>query len=136
MQFFLADRTGASAVVDGEDVHWMGGHYMLTTDFRLRAPSLGGWPCFLYARAHEMLEGNSSASVDRAAEILDATQFPCSRGYASCARYSVICDLADAQAILYFSGDFTRSVELDIDRLCTDGLVRVPIESLFEESAS
>jgi choloylglycine hydrolase len=135
MQFFLADRTGTAAVVDGEHVHWMDGGYMVTTNFRLSDPSLGGWPCFRYDLATRMLEENATASIDRVAEILDATQFPCSHGYASCTRYSAICDLTDGQLALYFDGDFSRSVRLDITHLCDNGLERTAIQDLIESGA-
>ena len=130
MQFFLADCTGTAAVVDGEHVHWMEDGYMVTTNFRLSDPSLGGWPCFRYDQATRLLEEDATASITRVAEILDATQFPCADGYASCTRYSVVCDLTHGILALYFNGDFTRSAELDIARLCADGLDRTPIESL------
>jgi hypothetical protein len=132
MQFFLADRTGAAAVVDGEHVHWMEGGSMVTTNFRLSDPSLGGWPCPRYDRASEMLADDAAATVDRVAAILDATQFPCSHGYASCTRYSVICDLLSAEAFLYFGGDFTRAARLDLEELCRTGLERALIQDLVE----
>jgi len=136
MQFFLADRTGTAAVVDGEHVHWMEDGHMVTTNFRLSDPSLGGWPCFRYDRATRMLEEDATASIARVAEILDATQFPCADGYASCTRYSVVCDLTHEILALYFDGDFTRSAELDIARLCADGLQRTPIESLVGDGVA
>lgn len=134
MQFFLADRTGTAAVVDGEHVHWMNGSYMVTTNFRLSDPPLGGWPCFRYDLATRMLEEDATASIDRVAEILDATQFPCSHGYASCTRYSAVCDLTDGQLALYFDGDFSRFARLDVAGLCADGLERTAIQDLIEGS--
>jgi hypothetical protein len=133
MQFFLADRTGTAAVVNGEHVHWMVDGHMVTTNFRLSDPSLGGWPCFRYDLANQMLEADATATIDRVAEILDATQFPCANGYASCTRYSVVCDLVLGECSLYFSGDFDRSIRLDLAELCRDGLERTPIEDLFED---
>ena len=135
MQFFLADSTGTAAVVDGEHVHWMENGYMVTTNFRLSNPSLGGWPCFRYDVATRMLEEDATATIRRVAEILDATQFPCAQGYASCTRYSAVCDLANDVLALYFNGDFSRFAELDITRLCDEGLDRVSIESLVAEAA-
>ena len=132
MQFFLADCTGAAAVVDAEHVHWIEGGTMVTTNFRLSDPLLGGWPCPRYDRASEMLAGDAAATVARAAEILDATQFPCSHGYASCTRYSVICDLSSAEAFLYFGGDFTRAARLNLEELCRAGLERSLIQDLVE----
>ena len=135
MQFFLADRTGAAAVVDGEHVHWMDDGYMVTTNFRLSDPSLGGWPCFRYDLATRMLEADATPSIGRIAEILDATQFPCAQGYASCTRYSVVCDLTNDVLALYFNGDFSRSAELDFARLCDEGLERISIEGLVDDAA-
>jgi choloylglycine hydrolase len=132
MQFFLADRTGAAAVVDGGHVHWMEDGYFVTTNFRLSDPSLGGWPCPRYDLATEMLAADASPTVERVAKILDATQYPCSRGYQSCTRYSVVCDLVQGEGHLYFNGDFDRSIRLDLNELCRDGLERAPIEDLFE----
>ena len=133
MQFFLADRTGTAAIVDGEHVHWMVDGYMVTTNFRLSDPSLGGWPCFRYDLANQMLEEDAAATTDRVAEILDATQFPCSRGYSSCTRYSAVCDLTQARLSLFYGGDFSQSVELDVSVLCEEGLERIEISSLFDD---
>ena len=132
MQFLLADRTGTAAVVDGEHVHWIEDGRLVTTNFRLSDPSLGGWPCWRYDLANSMLATDASPTVGRVAEILGAVQFPCSRGYASCTRYSVVCDLVQGRAHLYFAGDFDQSVQLDLAELCRDGLERTPIEDLFE----
>ena len=134
MQFFLADRTGTAAVIDGEHVHWMDGGRLVTTNFRLSDPSLGGWPCWRYDLANSLLDANASPTAERVAQILDAVQFPCSEGYASCTRYSVVCDLVRSAGWLYFNGDFSRSVELDLASLCRDGLERTSIETLFENS--
>jgi hypothetical protein len=133
MQFFLADRTGTAAVVDGKDVHWMEDGYMATTNFRLSDPSLGGWPCWRYDLANSMLAADPSPTVERVAEILDATQFSCSHGYSSCTRYSVVCDLVRGEGYVYFNGDFDRSIRIDLAELCRDGLERTPIEDLLED---
>jgi len=133
MQFFLADRTGAAAIVDGEHMHWIEAGRLVTTNFRLSDPSRGGWPCPRYDIATEMLTADASPTVDRVAEILDAVQFSCSRGYQYCTRYSVVCGLVQGQGHLYFNGDFDRSVPLDLAQLCRDGLERTPIEDLFAD---
>ena len=133
MQFFLADRTGTAAVVDGEHVHRIEGSYLVTTNFRLSDPSLGGWPCWRYDLANSMLAADALPTVDRVAEILDATQFRCSEGYASCTRYSVVCDLVRGEGYVYFSGNFDRSAKLDLAEFCRDGLERTPIEDLLED---
>ena len=132
MQFFLVGRTGAAAVVDGEHVHWIEDGRLVTTNFRLSDPSLGGWPCWRYDLANDMLAADASPTVDRVAEILDTAQFSCSRGYSSCTRYSVVCDLVQGEGFLYFNGDFDRSIRLDLNELCRDGLERASIEDLFE----
>lgn len=131
MQFFLADRTGAAAVVDGEHVHWTENGHFVTTNFRLSDPSLGGWPCPRYDLANDMLANDASPTVERVAEILDATQFSCSYGYTSCTRYSVICDLTNGLGYLYFNGDFTQSATLDLLQICQEGLERIQIENLL-----
>ena len=134
MQFFLADRTGAAAIVDGEHVHWMEDGRLVITNFRRSDPSLGGWPCWRYDLANDMLAADASPTVERVAEILDAVQFPCSHGYSSCTRYSVVCDLVRSEGYLYFNGDFARSIRLDLAELCRAGLERTSIESLLEDA--
>jgi len=131
MQFFIADRTGTAAVVGGGHVHWMKNGYLVITNFRPSDPSFGGWPCPRYDRANAMLANDASPTADRVAEILDATQFSCSYSYTSCTRYSVICDLTNGDGYLYFDGDFTQSVALDLLRLCQQGLEWTSIEDLF-----
>lgn len=131
MQFFLADRTGTSAVVDGEYVHWMENGYFVTTNFRLSDPSLGGWPCQRYDRATAMLAEDASPTILRISEVLDATQYSCSLGYQYCTRYSIVCDLVLGEGSLYFNGDFTQAVPLDLAQLCRDGFERTSIEDLL-----
>jgi len=131
MQFFIADRTGAAAVVGGGYVHWMENEYLVVTNFRPSDPSLGGWPCPRYRSANAMLANDASPTADRVAAILNETQFSCSYGYTSCTRYSVICDLTNGDGYLYFDGDFTQSATLDLLQLCQEGLERTLIEDLF-----
>ncbi|MBU0595292.1 hypothetical protein KJ567_01235 [Candidatus Bipolaricaulota bacterium] len=131
MTFFLADRTGAAAVVDGGQVHWMEDGRLVTTNFRLSNPSLGGWPCPRYNLATDMLAVDASPTVERIAEILDAVQYSCSYGYQSCTRYSLVCDLVQGEGYLYFNGDFDRSIRLGLLQLCREGLERTSIEDLF-----
>jgi len=134
MTFFLADRTGAAALVDADHVHWMEDGVFVTTNFRPSNPSLGGWPCWRYRLAHDMLENDASPTVERVAEILDAAQFSCTLGYGSCTRYSVVCDLTAREAFLYCSGDFDYPARLDLEQLCRQGMERAPIENLVNGS--
>lgn len=132
MQFFLADRTGAVAAVSGGEVIHMEDSTFVVTNFRLNRPSLGGWPCWRYNLAHEMLESDATVSIDRVAEILSAVQFPCSQGIASCTRYAVVSDLTTGEIRLYYGGDFDRYASLTIRELTQDGLERAAIADLFD----
>ncbi len=136
MQFLLADRTGAVAVVGGGEAVHMTADTFAVTNFRPNAPTRGGWPCWRHDLATAMLEADATSSMDRVAEILSETQFSCSLGYASCTRYSVVSDLTTGEIRLYYGGDFDNYAALSLLDLCAAGLERTPIEGLVQADST
>jgi hypothetical protein len=91
-QIFVADKTGNSAVIEGNSISRKDTMYQILTNFRYsKAKAAPDYkPCERYVIAKDMLEGFSEVSIDRCRRILAATH---QEGMASTI-YSYIIDLA------------------------------------------
>ena len=122
-QYLLVDRSGAAAVVERGEVVWMTGDTFAVTNFHLSDPSHGNYPCWRYQKAVSMLDEDSSPTVERVAEILDAAHM-------SATRYSVVCDLTEPTAYVYYAQDFARPIVVDLEPLWAEGSERVALGTL------
>ena len=122
-QFLLADRMGTAAVVEGSEVVWMTGSTFAVTNFHLSDPSHGNYPCWRYETATRMLAEDPSPTIDRVAEILEAAHLPSTR-------YSLVCDLVEPLAYVYYGQDFVRPIVIDLAPLWRDGMDRTALGRL------
>jgi choloylglycine hydrolase len=122
-QFLLVDRTAAAAVVEAGEVVWMGADTFAVTNFHLSNLSHGNYPCWRYETAVRMLAEDSTPTVERIAEILDAAHLPSTR-------YSVVCDLTEPTAYVYYAQDFARPIVIDLAPLWAEGLKRTALGPL------
>ena len=122
-QFFFADKHGNAAVVEGDHTIWMDGDTFAVTNFYHSTPMMGGFPCWRYSRVRAMMNGNATPSVDRVAELLEAS----SHGGT---RYSLICDLVRGEITVSYARDFVHMATLSVAELVSTGRSRVSVESL------
>ena len=122
-QYLLVDRTGAAAVVERGEVVWMTDDTFAVTNFHLSDPTHGSFPCWRYREATRMLAQDSTPTVERVAEILDAAHLPSTR-------YSVVCDLTEPTAYVFYAQDFDRPIAIDLEPYWSDGSDRIALGSL------
>ena len=124
-QFLFVDRHGNAAVVEGDETVWLDGEPFAVTNFYLSDPSLGGHPCWRYGRVTHMMAADSTPSIERVTELLEAASH-------SITRYSVVADLTNDILRLTYAQDFDRWVEVDLATLWAVGGERVSILELID----
>ena len=63
-QVLWVDTTGASVVIEGDDIVFKDGDYQVVTNFIQTHPWLGGYPCWRYDTAVNMLDVMTELSVE------------------------------------------------------------------------
>ena len=122
-QYLLVDRTGAAAVVENGAVVWMEEETFAVTNFHLSDPAHGHYPCRRYDAATQRLSENSEASIERVATILNAA-------HTLATRYTIVCDLAETLAYVYYLRAFRHPIAIDLETLWAEGSDRVALSSL------
>lgn len=123
MQYLLVDRSGAAAVVEAGTVVWMEDDTLAVTNFHLSDPSHDHHPCWRYAAATRALKANSEPSVGRITYTLSTAR-------TASTQYSIVCDLAEDVAYVYYLGNFARPLAVDLKTLWSEGSSYVPLSSL------
>ena len=80
-QVLWVDKTGASIIIEGDDIVFKQGNYQVVTNFIQTHPELGGYPCWRYNTAVSMLENMEDVSIflngpSVKYEELDSEKFP------------------------------------------------------------
>jgi hypothetical protein len=140
-QVHFADSTGDAAVIhpgaDGRMTYTRkpkGDSRLVSTNFNLRRLEDGSWSCKRYETANALLGralSARSATLDSARGALEATR----QSGAVSTIYSELYDLRAMRMYIFYAGDFSRPVELDVARLLAEnkrGLKR-PLAELFRE---
>lgn len=132
VQIFFADKTGDAAVIGaGNDkrvhVTWKKDKFLLLTNFNLENPQAGGYPCYRYSLATEMLKENSEPSVANLRALLWAlhTEGPATTFYSN------IYDLKNGVMYLYYFHNFEMPFKIELNEELKKGLHTVTVESLF-----
>ncbi len=123
IQYLLVDKSGAAAVVENDAIVWMDGDTFAVTNFHLSDPSHGHYPCRRYDAATRRLAEDSEPTIERVATILNVA-------HTLSTRYSVVCDLATNQAVVYYLAGFRHPIAIDLETLWAEGSDRVPLSSL------
>ncbi len=123
-QVLLVDRAGSAAVYTDTGVVFRDptSSFFVVTNFDLAMPSLGNWPCDRYDAITALLREDSTATVDRAGEVLSTVT--------AWTLYSVVCDLIGGTADVYFNKDFTARARLDLVPFFAGGLPVTSLSSL------
>jgi hypothetical protein len=124
---FFGDRTGDSAIIEGDAVVRKTGLYQIATNFlqsRARPPAV---PCDRYLIADGLLKGADNLTVDAARRVLAATHqeggFP--------TQYSMIYDLSAGAVYIYHFHNFENVVRIDIREELRKGRRQLDLASLF-----
>jgi hypothetical protein len=133
VKFLIADRSGASAVVEWsreglvfvERTH----AYQISTNFVASNYEAGRYPCGRYAVAELILATDSGKGpVDMLRSALSAAHLE----FQTPTVYSTICDLGRGDILVYYFHNYEEAVKLNLFEELKKGDARYAVESLFE----
>jgi hypothetical protein len=136
-KFLMADRSGASAVVEWADgglqVVRRDGDFQISTNFVQTGRDPAHYPCYRYRTAAAILGDAEECSVDLVRRILAATHF---EGSGSQTLFSYIGDLTAGVVYIYNFHNFEDVVRLDLaeelGRTRARESRQLPLPQLFE----
>jgi len=132
-QWMFGDRTGASAIIEGEAVIPIRGRYQVVTNFRQSEhPSGEGYECERYRTATAMLASQPEVGVNEMRRLLAATH---SEGQDSTV-YSYIADLTKGVVYLYHFHNFENVVVLDVAKELAKGRHVYNLPELFPRTVA
>ena len=123
----VGDRTGASAIIEGNAVLPRRGDYQIITNFRQSEHPNGSEVCGRYKIAEAMLKAEPHVTVDGMRKILAAVH---QEGSVATV-YSYICDLRNMKMYLYHFHNFENVVALDVKQELAKGNHSRGLEEIF-----
>jgi hypothetical protein len=128
-QYIVGDSTGNSIIVEGDNIIPIQGNYQVLTNFYLSHPGLGGYPCWRYETATEMLNTNTDLTIYFIGSILDAThqegKYP--------TQYSNIYDLKNCLIYLFYYHNYEEFIIIDLTEELKKGYRSFDIPGLFSK---
>ena len=128
----VGDRTGASAIIEGNAVLPRRGPYQIITNFRQSEHPNGSEVCGRYKIAEAMLKADPHVSVDGMRKILAAVH---QEGSVPTI-YSYICDLRNGKLYLYHFHNFENVVVLDVAKELEKGAHVYDITEMFPKTVA
>lgn len=126
-QYFIVDRFGNSAIIEGDEVIYKEGSYQVVTNFLQSNPEHGWYPCWRYETAVNMLENMVELTVDYFTDICDATH----QEGAYPTVYSYVNDLQNNIMYLYYYYNFENVVILNVNEELSQGEHSYYLPDLF-----
>ena len=129
-QVLWGDKNGDSIIIEGDDIIFKEGDYQVVTNFIQTHPQLGGYPCWRYDTAVNMLEEMDELSVEYFASICGATHQ--TGMYPSV--YSNVYDLTEGIVYLYYFYNYENVIEINLEEELALGEHVYFLADLFESS--
>jgi hypothetical protein len=137
IQMFVVDKTGDSAIIEGETVVRKNDNYQVVTNFRIsripedqRPCEAPAWSCSRYKKAERMLLDSNTPTVAHFREILQATHRS-SYNLIGTTQYSNIYDLTNGVVYVYFLHDFDNEIIFNLSQELKKGHHYYDLPSLF-----
>jgi hypothetical protein len=137
IQMFVVDKTGDSAIIEGETVVRNCDAHQVVTNFRLsripedqRPCKAPAWSCSRYKKAEKMLLDSNAPNVAHFRDILKATH----RGaynVVGTTQYSNIYDLTNRLVYVYYLHDFDNEIILNLSEELKKGPHYFDLPALF-----
>ena len=132
-QWMFGDRTGASAIIEGDAVLPIRGRYQVVTNFRQSEhPDGEGYECHRFRVANAMLASLPEVGVDEVRRVLAATH---SEGQDPTV-YSYIADLVRGVVYLYHFHNFENVVVLDVAKELEKGAHVYDLPEMFPKTVA
>jgi len=132
-QWMFGDRTGASAIIEGDAVIPIRGRYQVVTNFRQSVhPGGEGYECHRFRVANAMLASQPEVGVDEVRRVLAATH---SEGQDPTV-YSYIADLVTGVVRLYHFHNFENVVVLDVAKELEKGAHVYDVTEMFPKTVA
>ena len=138
IQGFFVDKAGNSVIVEGNELIYKKGDFQVVTNFLQSQPELGGYRCWRYDTATDMLEHMTEFSVAYFKQVSDSVHFeemPLST-FMLDTIYSDICDLTNGTMYLYFFHDYAHVMEIKLPEIFDYGYQQYDLPSLFITNSS
>ena len=139
-QLLIVDKTGDSAIIEGDQVIRKKNQYQVVTNFYQSKVAYGDIPCEWYKGgcrryqiAENLLKEGRRVSVDNFREILKATH---QNTLGVQTLYSNIYDLKNGMIHLYYLHNYDNAVTLNLNEELNKGRHYFEIASMFGEKAS
>lgn len=139
-QLFFVDKTGESAIVEGDRIIRREGNYQAVTNFLQSQVKTQGIPCEWYKRgctrykkAQMMLKDTQTNSIEHFKKILKATH---QNSIGVSTLYSNICDLTNGTIHLYYQHDFSKEVIINLEKELMKSAHYYEIPTLFNKSST
>jgi choloylglycine hydrolase len=110
-QAFWVDKNGNSVIIEGDDIIFKQGDCQVVTNFYQSHPELGGYPCWRYNTAVDMLENMNELTVEYFTSICNATHQ--TGTYPSV--FSGVYDLNQELLYLYYFYNYEDVVVIDLE---------------------
>jgi hypothetical protein len=123
-QLLFADKFSDSAIIEGDLTIRKEKYYQVVTNFYQSNPGIGGYPCWRYDTACEILDNNSEVTFELFRSVLDAV-------HADYTQYSNIYDLKKGIIYLFYNHNFHEFVKIDLKEELKKGWQQYRISSLF-----
>ena len=126
-QYLVGDSSGNSIIVEGDNFIPIEGNYQILTNFYHSRPDLGGYPCWRYETADNMLGGTYNLTPYFVGSVLDAThqegKYP--------TQYANIYDLKNSRIYLFHYHNYEEFVKIDLLNELNKGYRSFDLPDLF-----
>jgi len=128
-QYLMGDKFGNSIIVEGDSTISNSSNYQVMTNFYHSHPELGGYPCWRYETANELLTNNDGISEYLFGCILAAThqegKYP--------TQYSQIYNLTDKIIYLFYFHNFDEMIVIKLNQELNRGARSYNLPTLFSQ---
>lgn len=128
-QYLVGDSSGHSMIVEGDNIIVNEDSYQVLTNFYQSHPELGGYPCWRFETATEMLSSNDKLTPYFAGSVLSAThqegRYP--------SQYSNIYDLKNGLIYLFYYHNYEEFIKIDLIEELKKGYRSYNIPELFSK---
>ena len=133
-QVIFVDRTGDSAIIEGDAVIRKKGDYQVVTNFRQSLNEQNPYSIERYVKAETMLKNSDEVSVELFRSILAAIHQESGDEQGSPTQYSKICDLRTGDIYLYHFHNYADVAEINLYKELQKGKHSYEIRSLFPQT--